>query len=461
MEVDILDIMEIIKKDISKKQGRYVARKYYKYKPTVGETGPINVYNSGKIKTINVNVNCFLYTNYFKLLVKQKKNYLLAKEPEIALNQTNVITVNKVTDTLGKALFNASLDTRTWLHFFVNDNNQLDWIFVHDKEIIPIYDKYNKNISSIIRYYEFEKDTMMVEIWNKSGVKFETYFKNEIKSSEEKFHYEEEKIYNKKSEGIEGKNLPFVPFIPLFNNEDRESDLDGIKDLIDMYNSINSGLVDNINVFQEMLVKLKGFTGNTEQLETIRENMQKYKMVGIPNGGGDNADMEYMAVEIPIEARRVLTDILKENIFKIGQGIDYDRLTGESNITNLVMKIRFSGIDMKANESELQLKIFYEKFIDCINLFYTSNIDKTITFNRSMLFNESDIIDDCLKSMNLLDLETVINNHPWAKGKAKEILLRLKKEKEEAKKEEETILKKQIELENNMKSNDIIKYQPS
>lgn len=40
-------------------------------------------------------------------------------------------------------------------------------------------------------------------------------------------------------------------------------------------------------------------------------------------------------------------------------------------------------------------------------------LKKAIIFNRDMLLNETEVIDNCTKSVGLLSDETVIANHPW------------------------------------------------
>ena len=442
------ELLKALKVDMGKKQGKYVARAYFAYQPKKGDSS-VDTYSNGQIHTVNTNDNCYLYTNYFKMLVQQKINYLLAKQPELKIN-IDMVTTATITDMLEDVLLAASLDTTAWLHLYV-ENGVLDWILVNDKEIIPIFDKYKKNIIGIIRYYMESEDTYRVETWSLKGVKVDYIVKEKLDSTRTMAHYDEETFYNGETESIEGKNLPFIPFIPLYNNKQKKSDLDGIQELIDMYTSINSGFVDNINLFQEAVVKLKGFTGDTEELETIRKNMQKFKMVGIPSGGADGADMEYMSVEIPVEARKTMLDLLKENIFKIGQGLDPDRLAGESNITNVVIKSRYASLDMKVNGTEKQLRLFYEKFVDNLNMFYSSGLEKDITFNRSMIFNEVEAIDNCIKSMNLVSYETVLENHPWVssvEGELKRIkeetVLMIAKQKEIEDKEAEDFSKKKI-----------------
>ena len=47
-----------------------------------------------------------------------------------------------------------------------------------------------------------------------------------------------------------------------------------------------------------------------------------------------------------------------------------------------------------------------------------------------MIFNESEAIDNCLKSMNMLPMELILENHPFVKGNAKKVLQDLEAEKE-------------------------------
>lgn len=445
------EIMKLIKADREKKQDKYIARRYYKGEKPQDKQKYVDVVNSsGDIVTMKTDTGCRLYTNYFKLLVNQKINYLLAKEPTIKENE--YLSTVKITDMLEDLMLSASLDSIAWLHFFVNDG-RLDWVIVSDNEIIPIYDKFNKNIIEIIRYYKINDKVIQVEQWTLQDLKISQIEENKVINSYDSNHYSEIKIYKGAVESESGRNFPFIPFIPLFNNQNKESDLEGIQGLLDMYTSISSGFIDNVYTFQEAIVKLKGFTGSTDALEETLENMRRYKIAGVPHDG----DMEYLAVEIPVEARRVLLDLLKDNIFKIGQGLDPDKI-GDGNLTNVVIKSRYSQLDMKANGAEKQLKLFFDKFCEDISNFYNTQTDKTITFNRSMLFNESEQIESCVKSIQLinsgvLSKETVITNNPWVKDLKKE-MEKIKKEKTEAMeriKEAQETMSNNNENENNNK----------
>ena len=87
-----MNIKDLIKKDQDKKQYRYTGRKYYKYNPQ-NHNNEITSFYNGQIYTTKVDK--MLYTNYFRLLINQKINYLLAKEPEIILGYLENLNILK------------------------------------------------------------------------------------------------------------------------------------------------------------------------------------------------------------------------------------------------------------------------------------------------------------------------------------------------------------------------------
>ena len=56
---------------------------------------------------------------------------------------------------------------------------------------------------------------------------------------------------------------------------------------------------------------------------------------------------------------------------------------------------------------------------------------RSVIFNRDILINESEAIENCSKSSGIISNETIVEQHPWTKDAEAE-LERLKKEKEEA-----------------------------
>ena len=71
-----------------------------------------------------------------------------------------------------------------------------------------------------------------------------------------------------------------------------------------------------------------------------------------------------------------------------------------------------------------------------------------------MIFNESESIDNCLKSMNLLDQETILDNHPWVTD-SKKVMEKINKEKEENIKRQQELIKQQEKTAETMGTEDL------
>lgn len=118
-----------------------------------------------------------------------------------------------------------------------------------------------------------------------------------------------------------------------------------------------------------------------------------------------------------------------------------DRLSGNPNQMNI--QSMYSDIDTDANDTESEAQATMDDvlwFVNC-HLANTGQGDfegeedgVDVVFNRDMLMNESDIIDNCQKSQGIISDETIISMHPWVDDPQLE-MERLKKQKEEAQKE--------------------------
>lgn len=413
---------------MERKQNMYQGRKYYSYKPQKYDGNVvIDTYQNNKVVEIKKRQQVFVFTNYFKMLVDQKIDYLLTIDP----SYDEIDDIFDIQDILGKLSLLASLDKCSWLHLYINSEGRLDWTIVEDVEIIPLYDKYNKYITEIIRYKEYkENNTYLidVEVWDKEKV---SYIKFSLKDNnlqllekiEEGPHYITVKTIEEK-EFTENVSFGFIPFIPLWNNKSHQSDLNIIQELLDMYNQISSGFIDNIFRFQEFLLLLRGFGG--QDLEVIIEQLKKFKAM---NASDKESGAEYLKVEIPVEARKVILEIIKKNIFLLGRGVDPDSLEG-SQLTNVVIKSKYANLDMKGNDTEKQYKIFYKELIYDINIFYRNTYSDEIIFTRNQIFNTDEKIKNCIDSLGVISLRTILENHPFVVD-VEEELRRIKKENEE------------------------------
>ena len=386
--MDSKTLIDLIKSDRVKKQDKYVANNYYNYKPNQEERF-VDTNANGKIMTIDTKKRSTLYTNYFRLLVDQKIEYLLAEE--VTAEMPNL------TDLLIDGVYDASLNTTAWLYAYIY-NGKLQYTFVHDREIIPMYKNYGKELESLIRYYNIDEKNVQVEIWTPTSLTKIVIREDQVASTLEAPHYITQSVYQGQMEEEEEKFFGQIPFIPLYNNRDTQSDLVNVKELLDVYNTTSSGFVSNIEDFQEALIKLTGFSADEDVLVETMNQMKKYKMVGLP----ENSDVSKLVIEIPVAPRELLLRLVKDNIFLLGKGVDSSKV-GDGNITNVVIKARYAGLDMKSNNTEKEVKKFYTQLIEFSNKFDSTTYTNEITFNKTLLINESEITSDCIKAIPLID----------------------------------------------------------
>ena len=425
-----LSIGKVIKLIEEKKKKEYKGRKYYYYKP---EQMPFyqqaNLQN--KLITKQAENTQEVYTNWFKVLVNQKIDYSLSKPVTVKPNIPEQFNIEDIVD---KTALNASMDSIGWVQIYINKQKKLDWINRNDSQIIPVFDEYNKYIENIIYFWvneESEKEKQEsekiynVQIWDNSQVtEFQIKDNKLYGTTTTKNHYLEVIKYRDVEEEINPKSFGFVPFIPLYNNKNHESDLEGIDILLDCYNEIATGFIKNVRKFQEMVMILRGY--GSQDLDEFAEQLKKYNTVPVDEKG----DFDFLKVDIPVEARSVLMDIIRRNIFILGRGVDPTEDFGGGNITNTLIKARYSNLDMKCSDMEKQIRLFYKQLIVLVNLYYSKSINDEIKFTRSQIFNETEQIENCVKSMGLVSEETILENHPFVTD-IKEELKRLGIEKQE------------------------------
>jgi hypothetical protein len=186
---------------------------------------------------------------------------------------------------------------------------------------------------------------------------------------------------------------------------------------------MNCFLSNNLQDFADALYVVRGFQG--DNLDKLRQNIKGKKVMGVPD---NDAGVEVKTVNIPVEARKTKMEIDEKNIYKFGMGFDSTQV-GDGNITNIVIKSRYSLLDLKCNKKEARLrqmlKWINEIVVEDINRKHRKAYkasDVKFEFARKILVNETDTaqienieantklanIDAIVKSGDLIDRESAI-----------------------------------------------------
>ena len=403
--------------------------------------------------------------NFHKVLVRQKMGYLVGKPiafsdkeasgdnqgGKISPNKEFVTEINNILDedwddTANELVKGSANKGVEWLQPYIEEIKkgigEFKYAVIDAREVISIWETSKlQRLDTILRYYTvwvngkeryrvewWTKDTVTYYIQNENGEFILDDTGNEVTESEEKIIINPSSHYYYNGAGY---GWGVVPFIPFKNNEELSSDLQDYKKLIDIYDQVFADGANNIEQIQDVIWILKNYAG--QGLEEFQDNLRKYKAMKVDGDGG--ADTE--TIEIPTEAREKFLDRTEENIYTFGMGVDVSTDKFGQNPTGVALKFLYALLDLKCDTLERKFKKAIRELLWFIAEYYRITQRKdynykaiNITFNRSMIINETEKIESVQKSKGIVDDETALANHPWVDDPQK-VLNKLKQQKED------------------------------
>lgn len=367
------------------------------------------------VEEIGVQPNPFgsnhkLPSGFFAKIVKQKVMHLLGKGVLFA-EEGQTEALNRYFDTsfdefIIDAGLEASKKREAWAYFY-KENNQLYCTLIPVEQLVPIYDDYGY-LSTMIRHYQ-DDEGYVIQVYDEDGMtKYLRNDKGEMKKLLEVGHFTTFKQFNGQVIEQEERVFDRIPFVPLYNNKERISDLYRIKPLIDVYDIINSDFANNIDDMQDAFFTLKGFTGDTKHLASFMKQLKQLKVVPV----GDDGEVNAQQLTIPVEARKTFLDILRKDIYESSMAVDLSQVNGGS-ITNVFIKAMFTDLELKTDEFENEVRKFIFGLLDFINVNDGQSFTDKMTFDRSKLMNEVENIDMLIKLQGILSLQTIRELLPY------------------------------------------------
>ena len=384
-------------------------------------------------------------TNFYGLLVNQKAGYMFTAPPlfDVGNDKMNQKIVKffgdkyaKVCKDLCVAASNSGLG---WIHIWKDDDGILKYGVVDSSQIIPVWsDDLENELEAVLRIYPHTDEKgdrfKVCQYWNKEECYAYIYQMSDTDEAVYKNFKEFDMfaVVNGAGELAEYQNILShgfgeVPFIPFFNNNSFSSDLDNVKPLIDTYDKVFSGFINDLEDIQEVIFVLSGYGG--ESREKFLQELKKYKTVNIDNTEGGN--LTTLNIEIPVEARKEMLMLCRKAIFEQGQGVDPDP-QNFGNSSGVALKFLYSLLDLKAGLMETEFKLGFGRLIRMICGQWGFEPEEIIqTWTRTAVTNDSELADICVKSSGVISKLSVLKNHPFVENAESE-LEKLKEEKQEA-----------------------------
>lgn len=434
-------------KDSTRRKDQIKGDLYYAGQQDILKRQRTIIGEDGKVQVVHNLPNNRLVDNQYALRVDQKTNYLVGKP--ITINSKNKDYAKKLTGYFNKRfhrllkyLCEDSLKGGIgWLYPFYNAQGELSFKHFPAYDVLPFWaDDDHTVLDCAIRLYPQEiwngcqkEKIEKVEIFKPDGL-WRYIFQNDMLIPDAEGGEHENYFSVVDDAGTqEDYNWTRIPLIPFKCNKQELPLLNRVKTLQDAINLMLSDFENNMQEdARNTILVLNNYDG--ENLGEFRKNLATYGAVKVREDGG----VETLTVEVNAENYKAILEVLKKALIENARGYDSkdDRLSGNPNQMNI--QSMYSDIDLDANGMETEFQAAFEELLWFIDQDMTNrgmgdfgSEEVSVTFNRDILINESESIENCSKSVGMLSNETIVEQHPWTTDVELE-LKRIRKEKDEA-----------------------------
>lgn len=425
---------------------------YYDGEQAVLHRQRIAIGEDGKPVPLQNLPNNRLVHNMYSKMVDQKTNYSFGrafsfdtenKEYAKALGTVFGPRFRRTLRNIGEGAF---IGGKSWLYPYY-DNGELCFKRFPADEVLPFWADADHTILDaavhiyvVLEYDENEqtKEVVKVEVMHGGGV---DCFIRRDDGTLEPDPYGKSGSYmtvtDPSTGEVTGYNWERIPLICFKSSHHEIPLLSKVKCLQDAYNDILSNFANQMeeDIHSTILV-IKNYDG--EDLGAFRKNLATYGAIKVRSYEGSDGGVDTLEITVNAENYKVLLSLLKDAIIENARGYDAkdDRMSGNPNQMNI--QSMYSDIDLDANGIEMEFQASMEELLWFVNKHF-ANTGKTsfegeeitVIFDRDVLINETEVINNCKSSVGILSDETIVKMHPWVSNPEQE-LQRIKDEKAEA-----------------------------
>lgn len=393
-----------------------------------------------------------LVNNLYSKMVDQKTNYSFGrpfsfdtenKEYAKALGVVFGSRFRRVMHNVGEG---AWIGGKSWL-FPYYDNGELCFKRFPADEVLAFWADADHTVLdaavhayAVMEYAENEmaKSVVKVEVMHGGGV--DCFVRKEngtLEPDPDAYSGDYVTVTDPDTGDVSGYNWERIPLICFKNSHHEIPILAKVKCLQDAYNDVLSNFANQMeeDIHSTILV-IKNYDG--EDLGTFRKNLSQFGAIKVRSYEGSDGGVDTLEITVNAENYKVLLSLLKDAIIENARGYDAkdERMSGNPNQMNI--QSMYSDIDLDANGIEMEFQASMEDLLWFVNKHFANTGQKSfegvevkVIFDRDVLINETEAINNCKNSVGILSDETIVKMHPWVDNPEQE-LQRIKDEREEA-----------------------------
>ena len=351
---------------------------------------------SGKAVPDNYSANWKMPSNFFYRFVTQENQYLLGN----GIYWRDERTADRLGGSFDSELQQLGKDALIGgVAFGFWNLDHLEGFKI--TEFAPLYDEENGALCAGVRFWQlaankplratlYELDGYTEFIWT-DGIGSVLKEKRAYVSKTRTTAADGTEIYDY-------ENYPGFPIVPLWGNQNKQSELIGIREQIDCYDLIKSGFANDLDDASQIYWVIQNAGGMDDvDLAKFIERMKTVKAAVVGDSG---AKAEAHTIDVPYTAREALLERLSKDLYRDAMALDTEEIAGGA-ITATQIRAAYEPLNSKTDEFEYCVHDFLDRVLAI------AGIEDEATFTRSMMLNKSEEIQSVIQAAANLDPDYV------------------------------------------------------
>lgn len=384
----------------------------------------------GLIDAVNA-IDKRIVDNQYAIALDKKKNYLFGRSITLTSDDGDKRYMEKVQEYFDRELLALVNETATdsliagecyWYPFYRDGELHFQKL-TREKCFVFYNDIERKHPHSFIYFYE---TTHRGKLSDDRIKHIDYYTPNGITRWENGNLIEKDVPYNTINGEVADIWEGRLPLVIWRANPSGRSLFKDIKNSQDALNELKSQIVNNsLEDERTTLLWIENYSGSaTDELSgySLRKKLNDRGIIFTEAIDGVSGGVHVLRIDFEPEKRLLVCEMLKKTIVENMRSFDAKALRdGNPNMLNI--RSAYSDMEEDANEMEKQ----YQKALDELLFFIdrdmglpeNSDADVDFVFNKTMLFNETEKIQNIVQSQSILPQKELIAQHPWVEDPGK------------------------------------------
>ena len=267
-------------------------------------------------------------------------------------------------------------------------------------EFVPLFDEMDGSLKAGVRYWRIDKSKpLKATLYELDGyTKYVYDTKENLDEPKQKYlkvvgvsEADGEEVY-------EEMNYPSFPIVPLWANDEHQSEIVGLREQIDCYDLIKSGFANTVDEASIVYWTIQN-AGDMDDVD-LAAFVNRMRTVHAASVDENGAKAESHQSEAPFQSRQALLETLDKDLYKDAMALDVERIASGA-VTATQIKAAYEGLTAKCDDFEYQVLDFLE------GIMALAGVDDEPSFTRSMLVNQTEMIQVLTQAAQYLPAEYI------------------------------------------------------